>query len=271
MDKVWSNKELDTWLATSGETKAIFPGVPIVDPHHHVFPITKGSSNPNDPRTQIMLRTFARAPLNGYSGLDWEKDARLVDIHATVYAEAHVAYDGQLPYPVIGEVKFARANCEDYNTKGFCKGLIAPIDLTQTVEEIETRIALYKTALGQSGCILSGVRAHFAVHDVFLSTGSASVDTCVIGARAIGDLGLVLDVWLYHGQVPEIAKLASLCPNTTIVCDHIASPVGTNDEVFKEWGQNMLLLAKQKNVCVKLGEFSYHLKLFQVTNRLRQK
>lgn len=38
--------------------------------------------------------------------------------------------------------------------------------------------------------------------------------------------GLVLDVWAYHTQLGEVAALARMVPELTVVVDHCGGPLG---------------------------------------------
>ena len=79
------------------------------------------------------------------------------------------------------------------------------------------------------------------------------------GFRYLARFGLAFDAWVYHPQLPYVEALASAFPDTSIVLNHFGSPIlgGPNAartaEVFAEWRTNMMALARQSNVCVKLG------------------
>ena len=46
----------------------------------------------------------------------------------------------------------------------------------------------------------------------------------VVGVRIFGAQQLCFDVWAFHSQLSEVAKLARRTPGTTIVLDHLGAP-----------------------------------------------
>ncbi len=82
------------------------------------------------------------------------------------------------------------------------------------------------------------------------------------GMQILGKMGHSYESWHYHYQNPEFAELARSVPETTMVLDHIGTPVGTGiyaakrDEVFEEWKQGIAEIAACPNTIAKLGGFS---------------
>jgi predicted TIM-barrel fold metal-dependent hydrolase len=72
-------------------------------------------------------------------------------------------------------------------------------------------------------------------------------------------LGLSFDAWLLEPQLPELIDLARAFPDTTIVLDHVGTPVGIGryrgklEERFAGWRDNIRELARCQNVVCKLG------------------
>ena len=64
---------------------------------------------------------------------------------------------------------------------------------------------------------------------------------------------------MYHPQLPELAELAGAFPETTIILNHVGTPIlggpyaGRRDEVFTEWQAGIAAVARHQNVYVKLG------------------
>jgi L-fuconolactonase len=81
----------------------------------------------------------------------------------------------------------------------------------------------------------------------------------VAGAKRLAAMGLTLDVWAYHPQLPLVAALARAVPELTLVIDHVGGPLGVGPyagkraELFPGWKQDMLALAALPNTVVKLG------------------
>lgn len=74
----------------------------------------------------------------------------------------------------------------------------------------------------------------------------------VEGVRLLGEQGIVCDVCVFHHQLPGVIGLARLCPDTTIVLDHIGKPpirTGERDP----WRDNLRQLAVLPNVHCKIS------------------
>ena len=63
----------------------------------------------------------------------------------------------------------------------------------------------------------------------------------------------------YHRQLPSVASLAQAFPETTIVVNHLGSPLGAGpyagraDEIFPQWQRNLSEVAAYANCVIKLG------------------
>ncbi len=79
------------------------------------------------------------------------------------------------------------------------------------------------------------------------------------GARTLARLDLVLDVWVFHTQLAEVAALADAVPDLRIVLDHCGGPLGygpyamNRAEHFTHWRQGLMEVARRPNVVCKLG------------------
>ena len=75
----------------------------------------------------------------------------------------------------------------------------------------------------------------------------------------MAELGLTLDIWVYHPQLHEIATLAGEVPELTIVVNHTGVPIlggpyrDRKDEVFTDWRAGINQVAEHPNVYMKLG------------------
>ncbi|MEM8998097.1 MAG: amidohydrolase family protein [Acidobacteriota bacterium] len=93
------------------------------------------------------------------------------------------------------------------------------------------------------------------------------------GVRRLGERGLTFDCWLYHTQMEEFGALVDAAPETTIILDHFAHPLGVarfsaepQEARFPAWKDAMSRLAERPNLMAKLGGlampdngFSWHL------------
>jgi L-fuconolactonase len=70
------------------------------------------------------------------------------------------------------------------------------------------------------------------------------------GVGLLGEAGLPFDACVRRHQLPELTRLATACPRTTIVLDHLGKPQAADRD---EWSQNLRQLAKQQNVVCKLS------------------
>jgi predicted TIM-barrel fold metal-dependent hydrolase len=79
------------------------------------------------------------------------------------------------------------------------------------------------------------------------------------GFKWLHKFGLSFDAWLLEPQLPDLIDLAQAFPDTSIVLDHVGTPLGIasysgrRDERFPIWRDNIRKLAKSENVNVKLG------------------
>jgi L-fuconolactonase len=240
------------------------PRLPVVDAHHHFFP----ASDPK-PRPPQFLLAFGRVRTDEpHLPEDMLRDAALVNVVTTVHVEAGRFYDDRPPEkrflnPVGETAKVAGMHAQSGGR--LCRGIVAKLDLALSRADLLEAVAAHRVqALLGGGCLLVGVRqsvAHDALNEVVSAApAQAALDAKVVdGARCMGELGLTVDVWLYHTQLAEFAWLAEACPGTTFVCDHVAMPIRVGSRaqdlgrVFWEWRLGMVRLSQCGNVVIKLG------------------
>jgi predicted TIM-barrel fold metal-dependent hydrolase len=79
------------------------------------------------------------------------------------------------------------------------------------------------------------------------------------GLARLTALGLSLDAWQFHPQLPDVIDLARAMPNANIIVGHCGGPLGygvyagKKDDVFAGWKANIVELARCENVVMKLG------------------
>ena len=89
--------------------------------------------------------------------------------------------------------------------------------------------------------------------------GSIATRNSAKASRCCTSWGSRFDAWLLEPQLPDLIDLARAFPETTIVLDHVGTPLGVGvhagkrDERFDIWRDNIRELAKCQNVNVKLG------------------
>ena len=236
----------DAWLASRTE-EIIDPALPIIDPHHHLWV--------RDGNTYLLPELLA--DLNSGHAIE-----------ATVFEECHSMYrpDGPEEERSLGETEFvtgfaAMGASGTFGRARFCARMIGHVDLTLGARAK----GLLERHIAASGGRFAGVRfstawhAHDRIHKVAPRAGILLEPAFRAGFACLNALGLVFDAWVYHTQLDEVAALAAAFPDTTIVLNHVGTPIlggpyaGRRDEAFAEWSAGMAVLARQPNVCVKLG------------------
>ena len=223
------------------------PDVPIIDPHHHLWP------GPGQP---FLLPDFV---------------ARIDDglrLEATVYVECRTMYRRHGPKALrsLGETEFASAIAAmsasgAHGPTGVCAGIVAFADL-RLGRDVGGVIEAHRRAAGGR---LKGVRfatahdPHPRVRSYVDAPGLLADGGVREGIAVLASEGLVLDVWVFHHQIGEVAAVADAFPDLIVVLDHMAAPLsvppydGARGRAMAVWGKAMAELARRPNVRVKLG------------------
>lgn len=246
------------WLALRVED-AIEPSLPIVDPHHHLW---------GPPRAQYLPEEFAADLGSGHN------------IVATVFADCTEGYrtDGPEAYRPVGETEFATRVAKQSDAGSFghtkmCLGIISRVDLTIGAAASDVLRAHIEAGGGR----FKGIRfsANWDPHPEVRATARTPPEKLLYdpkvreGVACLAPLGLVLDSFVYHHQLSDVAALAEAFPGTSIVLDHIGMPlrtgpyVGKTDEVYASWRKGLAEVARHQNVTVKLGGLGMRLLGFQ--------
>ncbi|HEY2070047.1 MAG TPA: amidohydrolase family protein [Rhizomicrobium sp.] len=247
------------------------PELPIIDPHHHLW----------DRPTEVLK---SLPPLeHGFMDIIREVPRYLLDelladlksghnIRATVYMECGAMYraDGPEALRCVGETEFvngiaAMTASGIYGNVRACAGIVGHVDLRQDPGVVED---VLRSHMGAGHGRFRGIRQS-ASHDDdpgVLGPLAGRVPAGLYrdakfrdGFRVLHTLGLSFDAWLLEPQLPDLIDLARAFPDTTIVLDHVGTPLGIaryegkREERFAEWRGNIQALAKCENVVVKLG------------------
>jgi predicted TIM-barrel fold metal-dependent hydrolase len=234
------------WLNRHDEP-VLEPGLPIIDPHHHLWT--------RDGNVYLVPELLADIA-SGHN------------VVATVFEECHSMYRASGPdqEKSIGETEFvtgvaAMGASGTFGTTKICARMVGRVDL---MLGSGARPLLERHMLA-SGGRFAGIRQSTAwdasdrIHKVVPTRGTLLDPTFRAGFAALSALGLVFDAWVYHPQLSEVVDLASAFPNTQIVLNHVGSPIlggpyaANRAQVFTDWRAGMADLAKQPNVTVKLG------------------
>lgn len=238
----------ESWLASHNEP-VLFPEIPIVDAHHHLWDRQTG---------RYLAEEFAGDVSTGH---------RIV---STVYVQCRsmLRADGPVSMQPLGEVEFANGVAAMFASGGYgstrcCDAIVGGADLTLGSELAPVLEAM----LAVSGGRLRGIRNPLAWHEsdavrsspVTPPKGLMRTNAFESGVRTLQRYGLSLDVWVYHTQLDELYDLARAVPGVTIVIDHFGGPVGVGPYaglatgVYQEWKRALGRLASLHNTRMKLG------------------
>ena len=243
----------EDWLAKRRE-EPIDPAMPIIDPHHHLW----------DRGSRYLL-----------DDLKHDIDSSGHNIRATVFLQCDSMYraEGDPNFASVGETEFvngiaAMSASGIYGQARLCAGIVGFANLLLGAQVD----AVLEAHLRIGGDRFKGVR-YCSVWDADKSIKSTPMDfprgllldpQFRAGFARLERYRLSFDAFLYHPQIPELADLARTFPDTTIVLNHIGSPLGIGvyasrrNEVFKDWQRNINDLAKCLNVHIKLGGMGMH-------------
>ncbi len=238
----------EDWLAQRVEDP-LLPGLPIVDPHHHLW---------DREGERYLLDDLLRDAGSGH------------DIRATVFVQCGAMYrpDGPEALRPLGETEFvngagAMAASGWYGPTRACAGIIGFADLP-----LGDRVAPVLDAhIAAAGARFRGVRNRTAWHPsptvrsnlLTPPPGPLEAPRFIEGARHLARRGLVLDVWAYQTQLPLVAAVAQALPELTLVVNHCGGPLGVGPyagrraEGFAAWRGEVLALAALPNTVMKLG------------------
>jgi len=226
------------------QEEALDPDLPIVDPHHHLWPT--GFRIPYD--ASAMTADLGR----GHR------------VEATVFVECMTSFrpDGDEALRPVGETEFVVGA-----TAGapIAAGIVGWADLMQGAAVGRTLDGHLEAGGGR----FRGVRFNVVWHHLHSSTahaGRATVPHMLLdpgyraGLREVARRDLTYDVWLYHPQLPELADAVDAAPaELTFVVDHLGGPVpdkatsAARAAVFDDWRRDLAEVAKRPNVVLKIG------------------
>jgi predicted TIM-barrel fold metal-dependent hydrolase len=242
------------------------PERPIIDPHHHLWDHTTRPATPPS-------HDFERAIANSRLYLLPELLADLGSGHnvqATVFIECGSMYraDGPSAMKPVGETEFvngiaAMSASGAYGSARACAGIVGHADLMLGAAVCE----VFDAHIRAGGGRFRGIR-HSVSHDADASVlgplsrrppGVFKEKAFREGFAELSRFGLSFDAWLLEPQLPELIDLARAFPETTIVLDHVGTPLGIasyegrREERFPTWAAAIRRLAELENVVVKLG------------------
>lgn len=246
------------------------PDLQIVDPHHHLWDRMELLLQALPPSGHPFVEILRQTPRYLFDELLADLGSGH-DVRATVYMECGAMYraDAAAPLMPVGEVEFvngvaAMTASGLYGPVRACAGIVGHADLTLGAAVEDVLQALVAAAPSR----FRGIRQSASFDD----------DAEVLGPLAgraprglyrdarfregfavLGRLGLSFDAWMLEPQLPDLVDLARAFPETTIVLDHVGTPLGIGayrgrlGERFDAWRTSIGELAACENVVVKLG------------------
>ena len=240
--------ELDVWTNLLTEAP-LEPELPIVDAHHHLW---------DDERGRYLLEDYLKDVNSGHN------------IRASVFVEAGAMYRnyGDIPSRPIGEVEFvngiaAMSASGHYGISKICAGIVGHADLALGDY---VRPVLENLVLAGNGRF-RGIR-----HNLSWDTGNATKfnkfqapphllldKNFRKGFSNLYPLGLSFDAWQFHPQLPELADLLSIFPDTSVILDHVGGLLGlsphdfSRKDTFKIWQKSIENLSNFPNLSLKIG------------------
>ncbi len=238
----------DDWLARRTET-ILEPGLPIVDPHHHLW---------ERPDWRYMLDDLLADTNSGHN------------IVATVFVQCRSMHrmSGPEAFHPVGETEFvngvaAMSASGGYGPAKICACIVGHVELRNGERSRDVLEAHIRAGGGR----FRGIR-HITAYDPDPALmnpayapppGLMNDDTFRRGFACLAPLNLSFDAWLYHPQIGDLTALAQAFPNTMICLNHVGGPLaigayeGKRDEIFAAWSKSIRALAACPNVVVKLG------------------
>ncbi|WP_273463019.1 amidohydrolase family protein [Sandarakinorhabdus limnophila] len=245
----------------------IDPERPIIDPHHHLW--DRRFVPQPAPCATDFERVIGLSPLYLLDQLNADMKAGH-NIVATVFLECGAFYraDGPPERRCVGETEFvngvaAMSASGLYGPARACAGIVGHADLTRGTA-VRPVLEAHLAAAPER---FRGIRhspAWDADPDVLgmlqrNPPGLLADPAFRAGLAELAALGLSYDCWLLAPQLPELIAMARAVPDLTIICDHLATPLGTasyagrRNADFVEWAGNIKRLAACPNVVMKVG------------------
>jgi len=251
---------------------------PIIDAHLHAWDYPAKFWNyiypdgrPPPPRFLLpeVLQTIARGGHN---------------VTRTVFIECHSMYraDGPEELQAIGETEFANGIAAMSASGGYGQCRVAAAIVGAANMRLGGRVKpVLEAQIAAGNGRFRGIRTLAGYTDANLLElppdpslkGLMRDGAFRRGVSALESLGLSLDVWCVHTQIPELSELAAAFPRTTIILDHLGSPLdfgpyATREaEVFAQWKEAIIELSRRPNVMLKLGGLGSDLSVSLGTRR----
>src|SRR6202166_1404273 len=211
----------DSWLAKARPEPIIDPALPIIDTHHHFWHRMGGSHGESweVPAFRYLLDEYLADCATGHN------------IVGSVFLQCHSMYrvGGPLPMRPVGETEFvagiaAMSDSGGYGKTRIAAGIVGYADLTAG----DWVTPVLEAQIRAGGGRFRGVR-HSAGDDADPVIGNSAPDMqpglylrpdFAAGMARLSALGLSLDAWAFHPQLPDMVDLARAFPGSNINVGH---------------------------------------------------
>ncbi|KHK92953.1 amidohydrolase family protein [Novosphingobium malaysiense] len=230
----------------------------IIDPHLHHWHIQPVPGGLQDSQCFLFDESVRAIADSGHR------------ITHSVFVECHAMYRDNGPEEMrsLGETEFANGIAAmsasgNYGPVRLAHRIVGNVNLCLG----EAAAPVLEAHCRAAGERFRGIRMNTAYSEAGLFGGPADPAAkdrladprFVEGARQLARMGLSLDVWCLHPQLPQLIALADALPDLQIVLDHVGTPdlrgryAGRADEAMEEWRDSISRLAERPNVRVKLS------------------
>ncbi len=240
------------WLALT-EEDALEPDLPICDPHHHLWDARAGYVQP-----RYLLDEFLEDLASGHN------------VVSTVFIECGAMFraDGPEEMRPLGETEFvngiaAMSASGGYGPARIAAGIVGTAYLDRGDSAAAVLDAQIEAGRGRFRGIRQGVTWHESAevpnHRTEPPPGLYDSAGFRAGMAHLAPRRLTFELWCYHTQLGEAARLVRDFPDQTFILDHFGGPVGIGpyagcaDEVFADWREAVAPVAACPNVMAKLG------------------
>jgi predicted TIM-barrel fold metal-dependent hydrolase len=235
------------WLSLVDE-EVIEPERRIIDAHHHLF---DGSEFFPDYRLEDL----------------WQDTGSGHRIEGTVFVDCAVGYrqEGPSELAPVGETEYvARVAAEAARSpeRAQIRAIVSHVELS-----LGERARRVLEAHLEASPLFRGIRdsASWDATEGVPCSEVATDEKLYLepefrkGFAELAKLQLTYDAYNYHTQTRYLVDLARAFPDTTIVFNHLGSPLGVGpyagrrEEIFAQWKRDLSELASCRNVVAKLG------------------
>ena len=252
--------QLEAWLRLTQE-EPLDPDLPICDPHHHLWDYPDSLPENQVRKSARLIRHYLLKQLLA----DIDSGHNIVK---TVFIQCGSMYknDGPEELRPIGETEFVQGITTHgatgrYGNIAAAAGIIGFADLLlgAAVERVlDAHVAAGKdrfrgVRFSTTWDANNGIGSNADTPDLLSHTRFRE------GFAKLQQYNLTFDAWVYFHQLPDLIALARAFPNTTVILDHIGTPLGIGPysgkraEVFQQWKKGIAELATCPNVTIKLG------------------